>query len=256
MPTGGGSEIRLRDELARAGALLRCLHPDIQPNMQTDLIFDVGAHNGNDTAYYLSRGFRVVAVEAHPLYCCALFQRFRQEIAGGRLHVLNFAVAEQAGLCALLESQKESQWTTIIPEVAADKSGDFREVMVAALTFDHVFARFGIPFFLKVDIEGSELSVLKHLVGRPEADRPQYVSFETGADVFMNLQILRDLGYARYKLVNQRVIHEKTIASSGPFGEDTPGAWVSREAIEEQVRAIRQPGAIRPDDWFDIHAGL
>jgi FkbM family methyltransferase len=179
--------------------------------MQTDLIFDVGAHNGNDTAYYLSRGFRVVAVEAHPLYCCALFQRFRQEIAATRLHVLNFAVAERSGLCALLESQKESQWSTILPEVAASKSGDFREVMVPALTFDHVFARFGTPFFLKVDIEGSELNVFRHLVGSPQVDRPQYVSFETGADVFTNLQILRDLGYTRYKLVNQRVIHEKTV---------------------------------------------
>jgi hypothetical protein len=29
-----------------------------------DLIFDVGANNGDDTAAYLARGFRVIAVEA------------------------------------------------------------------------------------------------------------------------------------------------------------------------------------------------
>jgi hypothetical protein len=79
-------------------------------HMHTDLIFGVGAHRGIDTAYYLSCGFRVVAVEAHPLYGCLLYQRFRKEVSEGRVHILNIAVAEQPGLCALLESQAESQW--------------------------------------------------------------------------------------------------------------------------------------------------
>jgi len=221
------------------------------PCMQTDLIFDVGAHNGNDTAYYLSRGFRVVAVEAHPQYCCALYQRFRDAIAAGRLHILNFAIAERAGLYALLESQAESQWNTIVPEVAASKSGEFREIVVPALTFDHVFERFDTPYYLKVDIEGSELNVFKYLV-----DRPQYVSFETGQDMFAIVQILRDLGYSRYKLVNQRLIHDIEIGWSGPFGEDTHGQWVNDKVLEEQLRVIQKPGIIRPDDWFDVHAGL
>jgi hypothetical protein len=32
-----------------------------------NLIYDVGMNDGNDTAYYLSRGFRVVAIEANPV---------------------------------------------------------------------------------------------------------------------------------------------------------------------------------------------
>jgi hypothetical protein len=31
-----------------------------------DLICDVGFHRGEDTAFYLKKGFRVVAFEAHP----------------------------------------------------------------------------------------------------------------------------------------------------------------------------------------------
>jgi hypothetical protein len=138
-----------------------------------------------------------------------------------------------------------------VPSIAAGKSGKFREVMVPAVTFDHVFARFGTPFYLKVDIEGSELNVFRHL-----SDAPQYVSFETGQDVFTIVDILRGLGYLRYKLVNQRLIHEQTVASSLPFGEETPGPWVDDKVIEEQLRAIQQPGAIRADDWFDVHAAL
>lgn len=219
--------------------------------MQTDLVFDVGAHNGNDTEYYLSRGFRVVAVEAHPIFCCALYGRFRDAYRAGRLHVLNFAVADQPGLCTLLESQQESQWSTIVPEVAASKSGQFREVVVPAMTFDHVFERFGTPHYLKVDIEGAELSVFRHL-----KDRPQYISFETGEDVFTIIHLLRDLDYPRFKLVNQRPLHDQMVSWSGPFGEDTPGPWVSCEEVEEQMRAIQQPGAIRPDEWFDVHVAL
>jgi len=35
----------------------------------SDLVFDIGMHNGDDTAYYLARGYRVVAVEANPSMC-------------------------------------------------------------------------------------------------------------------------------------------------------------------------------------------
>jgi hypothetical protein len=34
--------------------------------MKSDLIYDVGANNGNDTDHYLRRGFRVLAIEANP----------------------------------------------------------------------------------------------------------------------------------------------------------------------------------------------
>jgi FkbM family methyltransferase len=219
--------------------------------VQTDLIYDVGAHFGGDTGYYLSRGFRVVAVEAHPKFCSALYQQFPKEIAAGKLHILNFAVAERPGLCTLLESQVDSQWTTIVPEVAASKPGSFREIVVPALTFDHVLERFGTPYYLKVDIEGSELSVFKCLV-----DRPSYVSFEVGQDTIPILRILRDLGYSKYKLVNQRLLHESGIGGTGPFGEGTKGPWVSNKVVEEQLLATQVPGASDPGDWFDIHAGL
>ena len=33
------------------------------------VIFDLGMHNGDDTAFYLSRGFNVVALEANPALC-------------------------------------------------------------------------------------------------------------------------------------------------------------------------------------------
>ena len=36
------------------------------PSIKTNLIYDVGMHLGQDTAYYLSLGYDVIAVDAFP----------------------------------------------------------------------------------------------------------------------------------------------------------------------------------------------
>src|SRR5262245_43578507 len=54
-----------------------------------DLIYDVGMEDGTDTGFYLKKGFRVVAVEADPELASRARERFSDEIAAGRLVVLN-----------------------------------------------------------------------------------------------------------------------------------------------------------------------
>jgi hypothetical protein len=46
-------------------------------------------NNGDDTAYYLSRGFRTVAIEANPELVKYAKARFARKIASGRLIILN-----------------------------------------------------------------------------------------------------------------------------------------------------------------------
>jgi len=42
-------------------------------SQENDLVYDVGMNNGDDTAYYLSLGFRVIAIEANPeLVACRM----------------------------------------------------------------------------------------------------------------------------------------------------------------------------------------
>ena len=60
-------------------------------------IYDLGMHNGDDTEYYLAKGYRVIAVEANPLLCAEAEERFAETIAAGRLRVLNLAIAETSG---------------------------------------------------------------------------------------------------------------------------------------------------------------
>ncbi len=46
-----------------------------------NLIYDLGSHNGQDSEFYLKKGFIVVAVEANPTLCDGLKLRFSREIA-------------------------------------------------------------------------------------------------------------------------------------------------------------------------------
>ena len=65
---------------------------------QNDLIYDVGLFNGDDTAYYLFRGYKVVALDANPITIERARSRFSEEIATGRLTLLNIGISEKEGL--------------------------------------------------------------------------------------------------------------------------------------------------------------
>ena len=53
--------------------------------MQNDLIYDIGMHKGEDTDFYLRKGFSVVAIEANPDLCKECTQKFRRARDSGRL---------------------------------------------------------------------------------------------------------------------------------------------------------------------------
>ena len=56
--------------------------------MQEDLIYDVGLHKGEDTEFYLRKGFRVVAIEALPALCDIARQRLHEYVDSGHLNIL------------------------------------------------------------------------------------------------------------------------------------------------------------------------
>jgi len=63
----------------------------------SELIYDVGMDNGDDSEFYLSKGFRVVAVEADPDLCRAAEERFEPFIRSGQLTIVNRAIVGKAG---------------------------------------------------------------------------------------------------------------------------------------------------------------
>jgi FkbM family methyltransferase len=95
------------------------------------LIYDVGMNNGDDTAYYLSRGFRVIAIEANPLLVEQGSQRFEREIAAGDLVILSIGVSDREGTFPFYICDADPEWSTFDVSTTREKGIDFREMTVS-----------------------------------------------------------------------------------------------------------------------------
>jgi len=165
------------------------------------LIYDVGMNNGDDTAYYLARGFQVIAIEANPALVQQASKRFEQAIAAAQLRILNVGIADGEGAFPFLICDTHPEWSTFDLSAIQDKSVEYRQITVSCRRFRSILEEFGIPYYLKLDIEGNEIHCLRDLF---VSDLPGYVSFEkTALWSLESLTLLQNLGYSKFKLISQ-----------------------------------------------------
>ena len=138
-----------------------------------DLIFDVGASSGDDSAYYLHKGYRVVAVEPNPVSASLLRTRFATKIADGSFSLVEAAVSDSEGRAPFWLCDDEPGRSSFDKVIASYQQSRHRQVPVATIRFSSLVERFGIPFYCKIDIEGSDRLCLE---GMTPATTPQYVS--------------------------------------------------------------------------------
>lgn len=174
--------------------------------MNKQLIYDVGMNNGDDTAYYLHRGFNVVAIEADPSLCKEAAIRFNKEINQGRLQLLNVGVAKTEGVANFWICESRSAWNSFNIEIASRDGLPHHSIEVPCQPFEQILERFGVPHYLKIDIEGNDILCLNGLQNYLSTtgcnDVPLYISVEIGQiDKF--LEILISLGYSHFKLISQ-----------------------------------------------------
>lgn len=219
--------------------------------MTSRLIYDVGMHRGEDTDFYLKRGHRVVGIEANPNLVAELSARFKAELGTGQLRIVDKAINSRAGVARFAINRVNSVWGTLRDEFISrnDALGSPSTIIeVECLTFGQIVREYGMPYYLKIDIEGCDLLCLEAL-GEFE-ERPRYVSIETVAtspqrgvaDTLAEVRLLRRLGYKRFQYIDQALIanssHHFSIEgdpltytfppeSSGPFGAELPGRWQS-----------------------------
>ncbi len=133
-----------------------------------DLVFDLGAHAGNRTRAFAAIGCRVVALEPQPDFARLL----RALFAGSPgVEVIEAAVGEAPGRASLSISERTPTVTTLAAgwRDTRGRQPDFsgvqwnRQIDVDTTTLDVLIERFGMPAFIKIDVEGSEPSVLAGL---------------------------------------------------------------------------------------------
>ena len=189
--------------------------------MIDDLIFDLGMHEGQDTSYYLSKGYRVIAVDADPRLIERAKIVFADAVRTGRLTPVFCAVAGDDEVLDFHLSEK-SIWSSTNRAVSTRDNLAVQTVQVQARCLQNLFAEYGVPFYCKIDIEGMDAACLRSLRGA--ADLPPYVSVETecigdrdeltDGQALETLDELRALGYSRFKLVDQTSLLVLTLSTS------------------------------------------
>jgi FkbM family methyltransferase len=224
-----------------------------------DLIFDIGMHKGEDTDYYLRKGYRVVAFEADPELAAGCRDRFADALADGRLTIVEGAIADShQPTVRFYRHPVLSVWGSVEEDWASRNTapGETQELEVATVDFGACLRAYGVPYYMKVDIEGADRLCIEAL--RPFGDRPAYLSLESEKRDFRALEaevdLLEALGYDRFAAVEQSSIpgseiltedlhgapvrHRFEADSSGPFGDDLTTPWMDRRTLLERYRRI------------------
>jgi len=244
-------------------------------------VFDVGMYNGSDTEYYLELGFRVVAVEANLRFVERARKRFDKELAAGKLVLVHAAVVDQPGPAVLYLSGDDPGSSSISREWV-ESINPAGALEVEGIVYSSLLSAYGTPYFLKVDIEGAD----RHCVLALTSDaRPSFLSFEIGPDFDELMAHVIDIGFNRFKIINQagfrhirnedclrdrvsrRAMHLLGYGnptqvrragrffrsgSSGPVPWQSDGEWTDRDRMLSFWRQYVDAG--RDSAWYDIHA--
>ena len=137
-----------------------------------DLVFDVGANVGSRTRIFLELGANVVAIEPQDA-CVDVLQGLKNKIQLGKnqkLIILKKVLGESECMSEMMISNVKvlsslsKEWID-----AVKKSGRFSDYVwdeklpVSMTTLDGLIQEYGMPSFIKIDVEGYEFEVLKGL---------------------------------------------------------------------------------------------
>jgi FkbM family methyltransferase len=257
-------------------------------------IFDLGMHEGWDAEYYLKKGFRVVGVEASPQFLPAVRARLSAWVDRGQLVLVEAALAQRDGATIPFYVRFDKDgWSSLFRQVAERDGLASTPINIASVTITELFRRFGIPHFLKCDLEGAEALVLQQLA--QEAVKPRFVSIEADPRGEDAVDRLVGAGYVRFQIINQghlrlftppdppregRYVQQQFHGKmSGLFGEELePTHWVHEAELRRRLRlwqrviardvdplrrlVLRKFGKwtrrtwLIDSGWIDIHARL
>ena len=256
--------------------------------MEKRLVFDIGMHIGQDSINYLLEGFRVLAVEANPLLAQQNSTKFKKYIDDGSLTILNVGISDKEGILPFYINKKTSEWSSFDFQLGSRNNTPYETKEIPCVTTASLFKKYGVPYYLKVDIEGYDFYCINDLPEVKGGNSVKYVSCE--ASEVSLLDTLHAKGYTKFKLIHQgfnfRPINmnlEKNplfpvylkiytglrlkfrniiksrypYSSSGPIPENTKGEWITYEKARQLFVDFYQGEKLTPindKSWFDFQA--
>lgn len=241
----------------------------MNPEIQDDLIFDFGLHKGFDAEFYLKKGFRVVGLEAVP----ELAEQSSVSLAEwkDRLTIVNKALYHQDDQeVTFYTVPGKEDWGSLYQGTAEKDLEKSVPIKVQTVTLGWLFDTYGVPRYIKCDMEGADLIFREQLLKDPR--RPPFISIEMNDG--LEGEILHDCGYNIGQIVNQwchpfrkqsypsregKFIETKfTGEMSGPFGLDLdPSKWCPILEADDLYRRWKELRNIHQElalGWLDLHA--
>ena len=243
------------------------------------LVYDIGLHDGGDTRQYLREGCHVIAVDANPTMCDAATAEFQRYIDSKRLTILNCGLAERAGKLEFWVCDDNTEWSSFDPIRASRNGTKHHSVQVDCVPMQDIVARFGVPDYMKIDIEGNDRYCID---GLTKDTSPKYISVEMShAEGDRQIRSLYELGYRRFKVICQNnvwqqvtennlwfyrlgptsrwmpflqkmdaisrrvtgrrgIVLGRQTGESGPWGERTHGSWQSCDHAQSIWAALQE----------------
>jgi len=212
------------------------------------LIFDVGMHIGQDTDFYLKKGFEVVSIEANKDLCTEVRKKYIDYIVDGKLTILNVAVSDKWENQSFFINKKNTKWSSLYSKIGGKGGKGAYKVEVLGTSLTNVVKLFGVPYYMKIDIEGADKLAIKQI--GTLLDKPPFISVEGGGEHMID--ILSGYGYDKFAVVNQRlnpelkccnpakegeyIDYKFDMGASGLFGKELQQEWLSAEEAKEERR--------------------
>jgi FkbM family methyltransferase len=198
---------------------------------QNSLVFDIGANVGGFSFVFASIGARVVAVE--PNADCV---RHIQLSSGTEaIQVVTAAVGPQNGLATLYQADEldavsslSSEWMAAIRRHHPQYDHLWsKKVTVPMVSLDTLVKHYGMPEFIKIDVEGFEESVLDGL-----SSQPDLLSFEFNAAFI----------HSALRCIDKPLLSAGSLfnfALGDPTHFELP-EWVGREGVKAILLAMEE----------------
>lgn len=203
-----------------------------------DIYFDIGANIGNTAENYIVNDVKTVLVEPQPQCIAKLHDRFS---LNKNVEIIEAAVGSQTAKLPMKINTLSPTISTLNDQWLNSRFKDLswdKEIVVDVITIDHLVSEFGKPRYIKIDVEGYELEVLKGL-----SEKVGVISFEFTSEFIETtrecLDYLKKLGYTWFNF---------KVGTNDFFALKS---WSSTEEVIEMLNLLI---TIDPLLWGDIYA--